>query len=126
MHRGVYLDYVGVKSFDANGEVNGERRFIGLFASKVYTSSVKTVPVVREKVEAVLKNTGFAGDSHSGKDIVTILEAYPRDELFQISIEELTEIALGILRLQERRRTSVFLRTDSLRAFCDRNGVPAS
>ena len=117
VHRGVYLDYVGVKSFDANGEVNGERRFIGLFASKVYTSSVKTVPVVREKVEAVLKNTGFAGDSHSGKDIVTILEAYPRDELFQISIEELTEIALGILRLQERRRTSVFLRTDSYGRF---------
>ena len=117
VHRGVYLDYVGVKSFDANGDVNGERRFIGLFSSSVYTSSVKTVPLVREKVEAVLKHTGFAPDSHSGKDITTILESYPRDEMFQISVEELTKIALGILRLQERRRTSVFLRKDDYGRF---------
>ncbi len=117
VHRGVYLDYVGIKSFDANGEVNGERRFIGLFSSTVYTSSVKSIPVVREKVEAVLRNTGFASDSHSGKDIVTILESYPRDELFQISVEDLTNIALGILRLQERRRTSVFLRTEDYGRF---------
>ena len=117
VHRGVYLDYVGVKSFDANGEVNGERRFIGLFSSSVYTSSVKTVPVVREKVQAVLKSTGFAANSHSGKDITTILESYPRDELFQISVEDLTKTALGILRLQERRRTSVFLRTDDYGRF---------
>ena len=117
VHRGVYLDYVGVKSFDANGEVNGERRFIGLFSSSVYTSSVKTVPVVREKVQAVLKSTGFAANSHSGKDITTILETYPRDEMFQISVDDLTQAALGILRLQERRRTSVFLRTDDYGRF---------
>lgn len=112
VHRGIYLDYVGVKRFDADGNVNGERRFIGLFASSVYTSSVRSVPVVREKVEAVLKLAGFAPDSHSGKDIVTILETYPRDELFQISVEDLTRTVLGILRLQERRRTSLFLRPD--------------
>lgn len=112
VHRSVYLDYVGVKRFDAQGNVNGERRFIGLFASSVYTSSVRSVPVVREKVEAVLKRAGFAPDSHSGKDILTILETYPRDELFQISVEDLTDTVLGILRLQERRRTSLFLRPD--------------
>ncbi|GAA1413685.1 NAD-glutamate dehydrogenase [Glutamicibacter uratoxydans] len=117
VHRGVYLDYVGVKSFDANGEVNGERRFIGLFSSSMYTSSVDTVPVAREKAAAVLKSTGFAPNSHSGKDITTILETYPRDEMFQISVEDLTEAALGILRLQERRRTSVFLRTDDYGRF---------
>ncbi|MCW4464403.1 NAD-glutamate dehydrogenase [Glutamicibacter sp. MNS18] len=117
VHRGTYLDYVGVKSFDANGEVNGERRFIGLFASTLYTSSVTTVPLVREKVDAVLRHAGFAPDSHSGKDIVTILESYPRDELFQISVEDLTQTALGILRLQERRRTSVFLRSDDYGRF---------
>lgn len=117
VHRGTYLDYVGVKSFDANGEVNGERRFIGLFSSSLYTSSVTAVPLVREKVAAVLKHAGFAPDSHSGKDIVTILETYPRDELFQISVEDLTNTAMGILRLQERRRTSVFLRPDDYGRF---------
>ncbi|GAA4369996.1 NAD-glutamate dehydrogenase [Paeniglutamicibacter cryotolerans] len=112
VHRKVYLDYVGIKSFDAQGNVNGERRFIGLFASSAYTSSVRSVPVVREKVDAVLEHSGLAPDSHSGKDLLTILETYPRDELFQMEVGDLTETVLGILSLQERRRTSLFLRPD--------------
>ena len=112
VHRAVYLDYIGVKSFDPQGNVNGERRFIGLFASSAYTRSVRSIPVVREKVDAVMKRSGFASDSHSGKDVLTILESYPRDELFQIEPVDLLETVLGILRLQERRRTSIFLRPD--------------
>ncbi|MET1034879.1 MAG: NAD-glutamate dehydrogenase [Arthrobacter sp.] len=112
VHRGVYLDYIGVKSFDPQGNVNGERRFIGLFASSAYTRSVRSVPLIREKVDAVLRESGFAPDSHSGKDLLTILESYPRDELFQIEVADLLETVLGILRLQERRRTSLFLRPD--------------
>ena len=50
-----YLDYIGVKSFDAAGNVNGERRFIGLFATTAYAGSVRDIPVVREKVAAVLQ-----------------------------------------------------------------------
>ena len=49
VHRPVYLDYVGVKKFDENGEVVGERRFLGLFSSAAYTESVRRIPVLREK-----------------------------------------------------------------------------
>ena len=44
MHRPSYLDYVGVKKFDADGNVVGERRFLGLFSSAAYTESVRRVP----------------------------------------------------------------------------------
>ena len=47
-----------------------------------------------------------------GKALVTILEQYPRDELFQISEDELFENAMGILRLGERQRTRLFVRSD--------------
>ena len=63
VHRPAYLDYVGVKSFDAAGNVNGEQRFIGLFATSAYTDSVKNIPIVREKVDAVLRGAGFPPDS---------------------------------------------------------------
>ncbi|MCW2132744.1 NAD-glutamate dehydrogenase [Arthrobacter sp. VKM Ac-2550] len=112
VHRAAYLDYIGVKSFDAQGNVNGERRFIGLFASSAYNRSVRSVPIVREKVDAVLRHSGFAPDSHSGKDLLSILESYPRDEIFQMGTQELADIAMGILRLQERRKTRLFLRQD--------------
>jgi glutamate dehydrogenase len=112
VHRPAYLDYIGVKSFDAAGNVNGERRFIGLFATSAYAGSVRNIPIVREKVDAVLGSAGFPPDSHSGKDLLGILETYPRDELFQIEIEDLAATAAGIQRLQERRRTRLFLRPD--------------
>jgi len=112
VHRAAYLDYIGIKSFDSQGNVNGEQRFIGLFSSAVYTGSVRNIPVVREKVDAVLRHFGFPPDSHSGKDLFAVLETYPRDELFQIETDQLIETAEGILRLQERRRTRLFLRPD--------------
>jgi glutamate dehydrogenase len=112
VHRSAYLDYIGVKSFDAAGNVNGEQRFIGLFATSAYTGSVRNIPIVREKVDAVLNTAGFPPDSHSGKDLLGILETYPRDELFQIEVPDLAATALGIQKLQERRRTRLFLRPD--------------
>ncbi len=112
VHRTGYLDYVGVKTFDENGEVTGERRFLGLFASSAYTGSVLDIPVVRRKVAAVLDRGGFAPDSHSGKDLLQILQTYPRDELFEIDVDDLYTIAVAVMQLQERRRTRLFLRVD--------------
>ncbi|MFM9696100.1 NAD-glutamate dehydrogenase [Streptomyces europaeiscabiei] len=112
VHRPSYLDYVGVKKFDAEGNVVGERRFLGLFSSAAYTESVRRVPVVRRKVDDVLKGAGFSPNSHDGRDLLQILETYPRDELFQTSADELRSIVTSVLYLQERRRLRLYLRQD--------------
>ncbi len=112
VHRSVYLDYVGVKTFDHNGEVTGERRFLGLFASSAYTESILNIPILDDRVREMLDRAGFTPDSHSGKDLLEVLESYPRDELFQTDHEELLDVTLAVLRLQERRKTRLFLRND--------------
>ncbi len=112
VHRPSYLDYVGVKKFDGDGNVVGERRFLGLFSSAAYTESVRRVPVIRRKVEEVLKGAGFSPNSHDGRDLVQILETYPRDELFQTPVDELCSIVTSVLYLQERRRLRLYLRQD--------------
>ncbi|HEX7107212.1 MAG TPA: NAD-glutamate dehydrogenase domain-containing protein, partial [Acidothermaceae bacterium] len=112
VHRPVYLDYVGVKVFDDAGNVVGERRFLGLFTSTAYVSSVLTIPLLRRKAEAVIERSGFAPQSHSGKDLLRILEDLPRDEMFQTTLPELYETAIGVLHLQERRRLRLFMRKD--------------
>ncbi|MGH2376505.1 MAG: NAD-glutamate dehydrogenase, partial [bacterium] len=117
VHRSTYLDYVGVKRFDASGEVIGERRFLGLYTSIAYNTRPQDIPLLRRKVAAVVRRAGFPPASHSGKDLLAILESYPRDELFQISEDELFEIAMGILQLQERRRVRLFVRRDSFGRF---------
>ncbi|MET8137166.1 MULTISPECIES: NAD-glutamate dehydrogenase [unclassified Streptomyces] len=112
VHRPSYLDYVGVKKFDENGDVIGERRFLGLFSSAAYTESVRRVPVVRRKVEEVLRGAGFSPNSHDGRDLLQIMETYPRDELFQTPADELRAIVTSVLYLQERRRLRLYLRQD--------------
>ncbi|WP_330296648.1 NAD-glutamate dehydrogenase [Streptomyces sp. NBC_00503] len=112
VHRPSYLDYVGVKKFDAEGNVVGERRFLGLFSSAAYTESVRRVPVIRRKVAEVLAGAGFAPSSHDGRDLLQILETYPRDELFQTPVDQLQAIATSVLYLQERRRLRLYLRQD--------------
>ncbi|MEU6481381.1 NAD-glutamate dehydrogenase [Streptomyces sp. NPDC047017] len=112
VHRPSYLDYIGVKKFDADGEVIGERRFLGLFSSAAYTESVRRVPVIRRKVDEVLDLAGFSPNSHDGRDLLQIMETYPRDELFQTPPAELEPIVTSVLYLQERRRLRLYLRQD--------------
>ncbi|MFD7434077.1 NAD-glutamate dehydrogenase [Streptomyces sp. NPDC059861] len=112
VHRPSYLDYIGVKKFDEQGNVVGERRFLGLFSSAAYTESVRRVPVIRRKVEEVLSRAGFSPHSHDGRDLLQILETYPRDELFQTPPDELQAIVTSVLYLQERRRLRLYLRQD--------------
>ncbi|MFD9522557.1 NAD-glutamate dehydrogenase [Streptomyces sp. NPDC059979] len=112
VHRPSYLDYVGVKKFDADGNVVGERRFLGLFSSAAYTESVRRVPVIRRKVAEVLERAGFSPASHDGRDLTQILETYPRDELFQTPVDQLQTIVTSVLYLQERRRLRLYLRQD--------------
>ena len=89
VHRSAYLDYIGVKVFNDRGEVIGERRFLGLFSSSAYRTSVRELPVVKRKVMEVLDRSGISPRGHSGKDLLQILETYPRDELFQIKTDDL-------------------------------------
>jgi glutamate dehydrogenase len=112
VHRPAYLDYVGVKRFDTDGNVVGERRFLGLLTSAAYTESVRRIPLVDKRVTEVLSRAGFAPDSHSGKDLLAILETYPRDELLQTEVDDLYNISMAVLHLQERRRTRLFTRMD--------------
>jgi glutamate dehydrogenase len=117
VHRSAYLDYIGFKTFDANGEVDGEIRFLGLFSSAAYRGSVRELPVVRRKVAEVMDRSGLSPRSHSGKDLLEILESYPRDELFQISTDDLYQASVGVLRMAGRRQLRAFLRRDAYGRF---------
>jgi glutamate dehydrogenase len=117
VHRPAYLDYVGVKRFGADGEVVGERRFLGLYTTAAYRAVASEIPLVRRKVESVVARAGFPPASHAEKALVEILDTYPRDELFQIPEDELSELAMGILALGERQRVRLFTRRDPLDRF---------
>ncbi len=116
VHRPLYLDYIGVKRFAA-GEVRGERRFLGLYTTAAGEASPRKIPILRDKVERVLRRAAFPPRSHDAKALAKALGNYPRDELFQITDEELFAISMGIVALGERQRVRLFVRNDPYKRF---------
>ncbi len=112
VHHPGYMDYIGVLRFDANGRAVGEDRFLGLYTSTAYTTRPKDIPLIRTKVDAVFAQSKLHRSGHGAKRLQHILETLPRDELFQSTVDELFNTALGILNLQERQRTRLFVRRD--------------
>ena len=117
VHRPGYLDYVGIKRFDAKGQVSGEHRFLGLYTSTAYSAKPADIPLLRRKAAKVVARAGFAPGSHAGKSLINIIETYPRDELLQTSDDDLYAIAMGILHLGERQRFRLFVRRDPFGRF---------
>ncbi len=117
VHRPAYTDYIGVKRFNAKGELVGESRFIGLYTSEAYAMNPRAIPLVRKKVDSVLKASKLPMKSHAGKDLLHIISTLPRDDLFHASVPELLEICEGILQMQERRLTKLFVRKDAYGRF---------
>ncbi|MEY4964578.1 MAG: hypothetical protein RL274_161 [Pseudomonadota bacterium] len=117
VHRRAHMDYIGVETYDARGVFNGERRFVGLFTSSAYSTQPRDIPLLRRKIEQVMSGAGLAPASHNGKALSHILDNFPRDELFQVSAEELSEVATGILRMGGLPRLRLFLRFDRFDRF---------
>jgi glutamate dehydrogenase len=117
VHRRAWLDLIAVTLPAAADAPTRQLRFVGLFPSAAYTSSVVDVPLVRRRVAEVIARSGVPVDSHTGKELLEVLETYPRDELLQVGADELLPVALAVLHLQERRQTRLFLRQDPTGRF---------
>lgn len=115
--RNDYLDYIGVRRFDMSGRVIGEYVILGLFTRQAYSLPAIETPLVRERIAMVRRRLGYHPGSYSDKALLGALEDYPRLELLQASVNELAETFSGIMGLEERRKTRLFLRADRFNRF---------
>ncbi|MFM2481206.1 NAD-glutamate dehydrogenase [Celerinatantimonas sp. YJH-8] len=112
VHRPAYIDHVGIKAFNTKGEVIGEHRFIGLYASVIYNHSVMEIPLINEKVNRIMEKSGLSLGSHAYKALLNFIETYPRDELIQANEDELLETGIHVFQIQERDQVKLFIRRD--------------
>ncbi len=117
VHRRVPMDAVSVKILDSKGHLIGAHLFIGLFTSSTYSCRTDEVPMVRRKVQETIKRAGFSAGTHDRKALEHILEKMPRDELLQVTEDELYTMALGILRLQAKQRVALFTHIDPMQQY---------
>jgi len=117
VHRRVNIDAMSLKIYDGGDKPVGEVRIAGLFTASAYTRSVEDIPFLRRKAKLVLERSGFPAQSHSWRALRTVLDTYPRDELFQIDVDTLLAFTTEILSLELKPRTRAFVRHDIFGRF---------
>ena len=112
VHRPVFMDYIGVKRYDENDRLIGEKRFLGLYSASVYADVLVNIPMVNSKIRRLIARSGFRPGSYGARALLFALQSLPRDEVFQADEETLFDCVMGVLQLQERQRVRVFVRHD--------------
>ena len=75
---------MGIKKLSDSWQVLGEQRFVGLFTSKAPSTPVEETPILRRKLSQVLEVDHALPDSHDYKQIVSVFNSMPREELFWV------------------------------------------
>ena len=117
VHRRSYLDYIGIRRYGPDSKPSGEVRFVGLFTADATDGAARDTPILRTKINEVIAKAGFPSGGHNAMRLARILETFPRDELFQVPVDELLPIARDILHLSDRPRVKIFARRDPFDRF---------
>ncbi|HEX7246892.1 MAG TPA: NAD-glutamate dehydrogenase domain-containing protein, partial [Actinomycetota bacterium] len=112
VHRRARMDYIGVRVVDAAGVIRGEARLIGLFTSKAYMEPAAKTPLLHRKLEQIIAAEDLIPGSHDYKQVVELVESFPKDELFQAPAEELRRLVVGLLQLEKHGGIRVLVRRD--------------
>lgn len=115
VHRRARMDYVGIKKLGEDGSVAGEHRFIGLFTSKAFAEPSGGIPILRRKLAHILQASGVREGSHDYKEIITIFDSLPKEQLFLDSAEEVASDVTAVLTSYGASDVRVTLREDPLR-----------
>ncbi|MET0437452.1 MAG: NAD-glutamate dehydrogenase domain-containing protein, partial [Devosia sp.] len=73
--------------------------------------------VIRRKVAEVMRKSGLDPLGHAGRALLSALDSYPRDEMFQIDTGLLAEFSEAIAALYDRPRVRVLPRIDRFDNF---------
>ena len=114
VHRPARMDYIGLKKIGENWQVEGERRFVGLFTSKALSTPVEDIPILRRKLRLVLDKDRATPGSHDFKRIITVFNSVPREELFWSDAAQLYKDIRTVMDTAKERGVRLSVRPDPL------------
>ena len=109
VHRSGNLDYVAVRSYTPQGELVGERRFLGLWSSRAYSEPVLSIPLVKDKATWVWEKLGLDPASHNGELAREAMASLPRDNWFADTVDDLVGLVRRIAGVQDQRHTRLIV-----------------
>ena len=108
VHRRAPLDLLLVKTAE------GIAIHAGLWTSSALAAAPDAIPVLRERLRALMTKYGFAQDGHAGKALAHALTDLPHDLLLAIDTATLERLALTAMSLADRPRAELVLTRDAL------------
>ncbi|SHI72200.1 glutamate dehydrogenase [Roseomonas rosea] len=117
VHRPSHADVIATRIFAPDGRVTGVRLFMGLFAATAYNRNPRSIPWLAPKVRRILDASGAAPDSHDARTFQSVLDTWPRDELFQAEEADILAGARVAVDLAIRPRPALALRRDPFGRF---------
>ena len=114
VHRPTRMDYIGLKRVGDAWQVLGEQRFVGLFTSQALSSPVQEIPILRRKLKQVLELDQAIPGGHDYKQIISIFNSMPREELFWIEPAQLYREVRLIMGMEREQGLKLTLRDDPL------------
>lgn len=117
VHRNALVDYILIKHLDENGGYKSGSIIFGLYGMAVYYQSIKSVPILRGKMNYVLDESGFPLNSYNSKKLKNIIESLPRDTLIQIDETDLYCMCLHMLSSMRSKKLKLFIQQDWAGSF---------
>lgn len=114
IHSRTRMEVVVVKTGTSSGDIQVQC-FLGLMTSKSSGQDVPSVPILRRKLQALLEFEGLIPNSHDYKQVVTIIDSIPKNELLQLSLQDLVIVVRTVLSIEHRKETLITLHYDPLR-----------
>ena len=112
VHRNALVDYILVKHLDSKGKYVSGTIIFGLYGTAIYFQSIKSVPILRGKMNYVLDESGFPLNSYNAKKLKNIIESLPRETLIQIDETDLYCMCLHMLSSMRSRKLKLFIQQD--------------
>ncbi|MDP9023229.1 MAG: NAD-glutamate dehydrogenase [Actinomycetota bacterium] len=103
---------IWVQRVDDSGRRVGQFRALGLFARRAHSVPSASIPVLRRKLAQIIEAEGIPENSHDERALTALFQAIPKDELFELTADELHDTLLGLLRAEERHEITVRRRVD--------------
>ncbi|MES2901334.1 MAG: NAD-glutamate dehydrogenase domain-containing protein, partial [Pseudomonadota bacterium] len=112
LHRDQPLDFIGVRDTDAQGNIQGEHCFVGLFTRAATATPLARLPFARGRVAKVLSLAGVRQEGFRAEKFLEILESLPRTEALEADPEWLSQVCSAVVSLYKQPRAKVFARRD--------------
>ena len=117
VHKNSLIDSILIKKLDSNGDYKGGTLIFGLYGTAIYYQSVKDIPILRKKLEFVLKKSGFEGRGFNYKKLKILLESMPREALIHMDASDLYFVCFQMLSSLISKKPKVFVLQEATSVF---------